>query len=260
VNAKAGRVPAYRLARRYLPGFAWSVLALRPRSFAADSSRAIAGVSPQPQIVGDEQIPAAGPCLVVCNHYGRPGFASWWLTLSIQAAVAARRRPEADPQIHWVIAAAWTYPPGSYQDRIITPLTRWAFRRVAQVYGFVSMPPMPPRPSEVEARAAAVLKTARLARQAARNGGMIGLAPQGGDVESRLAPPPPGAGEFIALLAGAGLPLLPVAAVEGGGHLRLTFGPTFMPEIPARHDGRDRAVSDQVMAALGRLLPPTSTE
>jgi len=205
--------------------------------------------------VGADQIPAFGPCLVVCNHYGRPGFASWWLTFAIQAAVAARREPDADPQIRWVIAGAWTDPSGSWRDRIVTPMTRWAFRRVAQVYGFVSMPPMPPRPFEVEARATAVLKTVRLARQAARNGGMVGLAPQGGDVASRLAPPPPGAGEFIALLAGAGLLVLPVAVVEYAGRLRLSFGPTFVPEIPHRHSDRDRVISDQVMAALGRLLP-----
>jgi hypothetical protein len=250
----------YRLARRHLPGFAWSVLALRPRSFAADSRLAMAGVRPEPQIMGGEQIPGTGPCLVVCNHYGRPGFASWWLALSIQAAVAARREAGADPQIHWVMTAAWTYPPGTWQDRVVTPLTRWAFGRVAKVYDFVSMPPMPPRPFEVEARAVAVLRTARMARQAARDGGMIGLAPQGGDVAERLAPPPAGAGEFIALLVGAGLPVLPVGVAEDGERLWLWFGPAFVPEIPARCDGRDRAVSDQVMVALGRLLPGAGAE
>ncbi|MBN1137259.1 MAG: hypothetical protein JXM73_11785 [Anaerolineae bacterium] len=221
---------------------------------------AITGAAPRPHIVGGEQIPSAGPCLVICNHYGRPGFSTWWLTLAIQAAVAARRRTGADPEIRWVMTAAWTYPPGSWQDQVVTPLTRWAFRRVAQVYGFVTMPPMPPHPSEIEARAAAVLKTVRLARQAAHSAGMIGLAPQGGDVVSWLAPPPAGAGEFVALLAGAGLPVLPVAVIEHTGYLRLFFGPTFVPEIPPRHAGRDRLVSEQVMAALGRLLPHTDAE
>ena len=260
VDDVAGGMPTYRLPRRYVPGFVWSALAIQPRSFARDATRAIRGVDPPLQVVGDEQIPAAGPCLVVCNHYGRPGFASWWLTFSIQAAVAARRAPGADPQIRWVVAAAWTYPSGSWRDRMVTPLTRWAFGRVAQVYGFVSMPPMPPRAFEVEARAAAVLKTARLARQAARTGGMIGLAPQGGDVATWLAPPPPGAGEFIALLVGAGLPVLPVAVAEDAGRLRLSFGPIVVPQIPPRHADRDRLVSEQVMAAIGRLLPCAGAE
>ena len=255
-----GRTPTYHLPRRRIPGLVWSVLALRRRSFATDSTLAVTGVNPQLHIVGADQIPTFGPCLIVCNHYGRPGFDTWWLTFSIQAAVAARRGPGADPEIRWVMTAAWTYPPGSWRGRIVTPLTRWTFRRIAQVYGFVTMPPMPPHPSEVEARATAVLKTARLARQAARNGGMIGLAPQGGDVASPLAPPPDGAGEFIALLAGAGLPVLPVAVAEHGGRLRLAFGPTFAPEIPPRRDGRDRLVSEQVMAALGRLLPRAGAE
>lgn len=258
VETLPSRTPVYRLPRRYMPGFVWSALTLRPRSFARDSALAVTGANPPLQVLGANHIPPIGPCLVVCNHYGRPGFATWWLTLSIQAAVAARRRPGADPQIHWVMTTAWTYPPGSWQDRIVTPLTRWAFSRVAQVYGFVSMPPMPPHPFEVEARAAAVLKTVRLARQAAGNGGMVGLAPQGGDVVTCLAPPPPGAGEFVALLAGAGLPVLPVAVVEHAGRLRLSFGPAFVPEIPPRHAGRDELVSDQVMAALARLLPLTT--
>jgi len=260
VETVSGRMPAYRLPRRKIPGFVWSVLALRQRSFAKDSTLAMTGVNPQPHIVGADQIPGWGPCLVVCNHYGRPGFATWWLTFAIQAAVAARREPGAHPEIRWVMTAAWTYPPGSWRDRIVTPLTRWAFGRIAQVYGFVSMPPMPPRPFDVEARAVAVLRTARLARQAARDGGMIGLAPQGGDVASWLASPPPGAGEFVALLARVGLPVLPVAVVEHGGRLRLSFGPPFLPDIPPRHAGRDNAISDQVMAALGRLLPPTDAE
>jgi len=260
VDTVPGRTPAYRLPRRRIPGLVWSVLALRQRSFATDSTLAVTGVNPQLHIVGADQIPTFGPCLIVCNHYGRPGFDTWWLTFSIQAAVAARRGPGADPEIRWVMTAAWTYPPGSWRGRIVTPLTRWTFRRIAQVYGFVTMPPMPPHPSEVEARATAVLKAARLARQAARNGGMVGLAPQGGDVVSRLAAPPPGAGEFIALLTGAGLPVLPVAVVEHAGRMRLAFGPPFVPEILPRHAGRDELIIDQVMAALGRLLPGAGQE
>jgi hypothetical protein len=250
--------PRYRLPRRMVPGFAWSVLALRPRSFARDAALACTGICPSPLVLGASHIPAVESCLVVYNHYYRPGFASWWLTFPVQAAVAARRAPDAERNIHWVMAATWTYPPDSWRDRVLTPLSTWAFRRVAQVYGFVSMPPMPPRPFEVEARAGAVRQTVRLARQLAKRGGMIGLAPQGADVVDPLEPPPAGAGEFIALLVKAGLPVLPVGIAEEDGRLRLSFGPRFIPDVPHGRAGRDTAVSAQVMAAIGRQLPGSS--
>jgi hypothetical protein len=257
VSAAPGSVelPSYRLPARFVAPFLASMLLRRPRSFARDSALALTGLRPEPEVLGAIEVPAQGPCLVACNHYGRPGFGAWWFTFAIQAAIAARRAPAAPRDVHWVMAAAWTYPSGSWQDRILTPLSFWAFRRVAGVYGFVNMPPMPPRPFEVEARAVAVRRTLRLAQRAAREGGMVGLAPQGGDVVHLLDPPPEGVGEFIALLVQAGLPVLPVGVAEQGGRLRVSFGALFWPSIPPRRQGRDEAVSEQVMAAIGRQLP-----
>jgi len=248
-------VPRYRLPRRMMPGFAWSVLALRARSFARDAHTALACLRPSMQVLGSEHIPAAGPCLVACNHYSPPWFPSWWLVLSIGAAVASHRAPGADPEIHWVMAGAWTYPDSPWRRRIMTPATWWAFRRVAQVYGFVTMPPMPPDPTEVEARARAVRQTLRLAKRLAPVGGMLGLSPEGQAVrDAQVIEPPPGVGEFIAHLVRAGLPVLPAGVAETGGRLRLSFGPVFVPELPAGREERDRQVSRQVMEAIGRLL------
>jgi hypothetical protein len=193
---------------------------------------------------------------VTCNHYSRPGFAAWWLALAVTAAVAAHRAPDADAEVRWVMTAAWAFPESRWRHRVLTPLTRWAFRRVAQVYGFVTMPPMPPHPSEVEARALAVLRTVRLARRAAQGGGMVGLAPEGRDVPEGLGSPPAGAGEFIALLVNAGLPVLPVGVAEVERRLRVSFGPLFVPEIPPHRAARDRPVARQVMAAIQWQLPP----
>jgi 1-acyl-sn-glycerol-3-phosphate acyltransferase len=203
---------------------------------------------------GAENIPTRGPCLVACNHYSRPGFAAWWLALAISAAVAARRAPDADPEIHWVMTAAWTFPESGWRHRLLTPLTRWAFRRVAQVYGFVPMPPMPPDPREAEARARAVLRTVRLARRMAQEGGMIGLAPEGMDTPGGMGEPPAGAGRFVALLMEAGLPVLPVGVTEAEGRLRASFGPVFMPEVPPDRAEQDRAVTEQVMDAIAGQL------
>jgi 1-acyl-sn-glycerol-3-phosphate acyltransferase len=246
----------YRIPCRLLGGFLWAASTLRPRSLARDAGVAVTGIRPQLEVLGSQYVPPRGPCLVACNHYSRPGFAAWWLALAVAAAVAAHRAPDADPEVHWVMTSAWTFPGSRWRRRVLTPLTRWAFRRVAQVYGLVAMPPMPPDPSETEARALAVLRTVRLARRAAWEGGMVGLAPEGRDVPGGLGQPPEGAGGFIALLAGAGLPVLPVGVAEAEGRLRVSFGLPFVPEVPSDRAERDRAVARQVMAAIARQLAP----
>jgi hypothetical protein len=248
-------MPHYRLPRRMMPGFAWSVLALRPRSFSRDARTAVTSLQPPMHIAGAEHVPRRGPCLVACNHYSPDWFPSWWLALSVSAAVAALRAPGAAREIHWVMTGAWTYPNSRWRRRVMTPATLWAFRRVARVYGFVTMPPMPPDPSQVEARALAVRQTLRLARQLVPTGGMLGLSPEGQAVrDARIIEPPPGVGEFIAHLVRIGLPILPVGVAERDGRLRLSFGPVFLPEIPAQRAGRDRAVAGQVMEAIGGQL------
>ena len=250
-----GETDHYRLPGRLVAGVVWAVTTLRPRSVAGDAQVAVAGLRPGPEVLGAEHIPSQGPCLVTCNHYSRPGLGAWWLALAITAAVAAHRAPDADPDVRWVMTAAWTFPESAWRQRVLTPVTRWLFARAARVYGFVPMPPMPPAPHEVEARATAVLRTVRLARRAARDGGMVGLAPEGRDVPGRLGQPPKGAGTFIALLVEAGLPVLPVGVAEQDGRLRVSFGPLFVPEIPPGRAERDLAVSQQVMAAIARELP-----
>lgn len=245
----------YRLPRRRILGAAGSFLTLRQRSLARDAGAAVACLRPPMQVLGDEHVPAQGPCLVVCNHYSPPWFASWWLTLSVTAAVASHRAEGAEREIHWVMAGAWTYPDSPWRRRVLTPATRWAFQRVARVYGLVTMPPMPPDPAEVAARAVSVRQALRLARALAPAGGMLGLAPEGQAVrEARVEAPPPGAGEFIALLVRAGLPVLPVGVRETDGRLRLSFGPVFLPDVPAERGQRDQAVALQVMDAIGRQL------
>ncbi len=248
--------PTYRLPLRLLGGVLWAGLTLRPRSCARDARVAMTGVRPGLRVLGGDHVPPRAPCLVACNHYSRPGFDTWWVALAISAAVAAHRAPGADPEIHWVMTAAWTFPESPWRRRVLTPLTRWAFERVARVYGFVPMPPMPPDPREVEARALAVRRTVRLARRAAQEGGMVGLAPEGRDVPGGLGEPPEGTGEFMALLVRAGLSVLPAGVAERDGRLRVSFGPPFVPQLPPDRAARDRAVSRQVMDAIARQLVP----
>ena len=255
--ALPGRIAHHRLPYRVVGGLLGSAAVLRPRSLARDAQAAVGGLRPEPEVLGCEYIPPHGPCLVTCNHYSRPGLGAWWTVLAIASAVAARRAPDAAPEIHWVMTAAWTFPDSAWRRRVLTPLTRWAFARAAHVYGFVTMPPMPPDPREVEQRAVAVLRTVRLARRAALEGGMVGLAPEGQDFPGGLGQPPEGAGEFTALLVKTGLPVLPVGVSEPEGRLRVSFGPLFVPDIPPERARRDRAVAGQVMAAIALQLPGT---
>jgi hypothetical protein len=192
---------------------------------------------------------------VACNHYSRPGFRAWWLTFGITAALAGCRTLGAEEEMAWVMTAAWRFEDSRWRQRALTPLSRIVFARIAQTYGLVTMPPMPPAPEDALERAVAVRQTLRLARRLVDTGGLLGLSPEGRDTTVGLAEPPPGVGSFIALLVGTGMPLLPVAIHEADGRLRIRFGPTFVPEVPTDRAARDRAVAAQVMDAIRHLMP-----
>ena len=140
------------------------------RSFRTDATRCISRLQPPLKIYGTENIPQSGPGLVTTNHYTRPGLRAWWLALAVSSAVPA--------EIHWLITSAWTYP-DRLRSATITPLSRWILKRLAQIYHFTAMPPMPPNPAETLERAAAVRRVLRYARLNERP--LIGLAPEGGD-------------------------------------------------------------------------------
>lgn len=248
----------YRVPVRVAGPLVWSTATGRRRSFAVDARRAVRG-SPY-LVLGAEHIPARGACLVLCNHYTRPGLGAWWIALSVTGVVAAHRASDAPAEMPWVMTAGWRFPKGDWRHRVITPLTRWAFARVALTYGFVTMPPMPPDPNEVGERTLAVLHTVRLAQRLATEGGLLGLVPEGRDTGRLLGEPPEGVGDFVALLVATGMPVLPVGISEEERRLRLSFGAPFVPAIPPRHAGRDRAVIDQVMAAIAAQLPGNNTE
>ncbi len=183
------------------------------------------------------------------NHYTRPGLRAWWLALAVSAAVPA--------EIHWLITSAWTYP-DRLRSTTITPVSRWVLARLARIYGFTNMPPMPPDPQDVLKRAEAVRRVLKAARQSERP--LIGLAPEGGDFATpgRLTDPPPGAGRFILHLCALGLEIAPVGIFEEADCLCLRFGPRYRPDalpgLPA--SARDRTASQQVMQRIAESNPP----
>jgi hypothetical protein len=135
-------------------------------------------------------------------------------------------------------------------------LSRFVLHRAAHVYGFTSMPPMPPRQKDVEARAASVRAVLDFVRHA--RDPILGLAPEGGDsADGKLARPAPGLGRFGLLLSGAGLQFVPVGAYEADGVFTLHFGEAYELHIP-RHrssDEKDAQAAQIIMQNIAGLLP-----
>lgn len=230
-----------------ISALARDVLILRPRWFREDACAFVAALEPPPRVFGSENVPSSGPCLLTINHYYRPGFRAWWLTLGVSAVVPA--------DVHWVVTAAWTFPNRPHL-KPLRSATEWAFRRVARVYGFTSMPPMPPDPSEVAERARAVRLALAHARRTPRP--VIALAPEGGDSpDGRLRMPAPGVGRFIVQLARLGLEMVPVGVYEAGGEFCLRFGSRYRLDTPGglSPDELDRRVRQTAMARIAALLP-----
>jgi hypothetical protein len=66
-----------------------------------------------------------------------------------------------------------------------------------------------------------------------------------------------GVGLFLKVFSDRGLPILPVALLEREGALTAVFGPAFRLDLPATagQEELDRLAREQVMVAIGRLMP-----
>jgi hypothetical protein len=240
--------PEYSYPPAILPGLAVNLLFSGQRSFRRDAQACIGCLKPSLRVFGEENIPAYGPVLITFNHYYRPGFDAWWLALAIAAVVPA--------EIHWGTTGELTYP-GKWYAFLGRALSRWLLKRLAHVYGFTTMPPMPPRPQDVEARARSVRDYLLYARAHPRS--ILGLAPEGSDnpPTGALTWPAPGAGRFLLLLANQDFPIVPVGAYEEAGELCLRFGETYTLNLPhgLPADEKDRAAAEIVMRRIAALMP-----
>lgn len=239
--------PTYSHPPFLVGGLVFSVLFGRERSFRRDSLACVHRLIPPLQVRGAANVPQRGPCLVVFNHYYRPGFPSWWMAFALAATI-----PQ---EIHFVMTSELTFP-GKWYAPLGMAGSRWLLRRLARIYGFTTMPPMPPRRRDVEARARSVRRVLAFVHAHPRT--TLALAPEGGDQPGGILNwPPPGAGRFLALLTAAGFPFVPVGIYEADGRLCLSFGPSQeLHCAPARSaDERDRYAAGQVMRAIARQLP-----
>ncbi len=240
--------PRYPIPWKVLTGLVTAALTHRRRPFSVDARYAVGLLQTGAlHLRGEENMPNAGPGLVTVNHYSRPGFDAWWLAFALSAHVPV--------EIHWILTAGWTYP-DRFRKNLITPLTTWAFRRVAEIYGFSTMPPMPPDPKDVASRASAVKQVLTYLRNAPNP--LIGFAPEGQDFDSgRLGSPPGGAGRFMLHIAKLGLPIQPVGIYERQGGLYVHFGERYQLSAPPglTPGALDQYVIDCVMTRIAALLP-----
>ena len=218
------------------------------RSFRRDAQLCLERLKPPLRVLGEENIPQSGPSLITFNHYYRYGFNAWWMALALAATVPV--------DIHFVMTGELTWP-GKWYAPLGQAGSRWLLKRFSKIYGFTTMPPMPPREIDLAARARSVRETLAFSRQHPQ--AVLGLAPEGGDQPGGVLNwPSSGAGRFVLLLAEQGFPVLPVGAYEENGEFCLCFGTAYQLQIPRGlgPDGKDHAVAQTIMSAIAAQLPP----
>jgi hypothetical protein len=239
--------PKYSYPPGVFAAFVRDLLLLRKRDFHSDAQACIANIRPPLTVIGRENIPQNGPCVITVNHYHRDGFGAQWLALAVASLVPG--------SMHWIITGEFTYA-GKWYERFGTLGSKLLLGRIAHIYGFTSMPPMPPRQKDVEARAASVRAVLEYVMHTGNP--VLGLSPEGydppGDVLSR---PAPGMGRFGLLLSRAGLRFCPVGAYEVDGCFHVHFGEAYKLSVPAglAADEKDRQAAQTIMEKIAVLLP-----
>ena len=238
---------SYPLRFSLILRFVWATLWGRRRDLPADIAAALAAVRPPPQVRNDHHVPAEGPFVLVLNHYERPGLKVFWSGCVASHAVAQRRpRHKA---VRWLMTSEW-YNVRLGPIPVPVLVSRLFFRRLGRAYGLVIIP----RAAERGVGRAAALRT--ILNIARGSDEPIGLFPEAVGT-GRLIQPPQGLGSFLLLLSSHGLPILPAGAFEEDGRLTVSFGAPFHIEVPrgASRAEKERLASQQVMVAIGRLLP-----
>lgn len=240
-------LPTYNLPPQFIFKVLTAILFGRQRSFHSDSKLVFASTHPPMQVLGRENIPQTGPCLVLMNHYSRPGYMPIWSAFAISSLLPMESR--------WLMTSAWTSP-NKLWDPFKRRLTSVLFNAISRVYGFIPMPPMPPDPREVARRADAVRRLMSLARQQLPIA--IGLAPEGRDFpEAKLGWPPPGMGRLLEQLTKSIPLMIPVGVYETKANQVIHFGvPVTLHVLEySSSEEKDAHLSSQVMYAIAQLLP-----
>jgi len=239
--------PKFSYPRGLFARVALDAALLRRRNFRMDARACIGNLHPSLKVLGDVNIPQHGPCVVTVNHYWRDGFAAQWIALAVAATVPV--------DMHWIMTAEWTFP-GKWHAPVGRPLSRFLLHRLAKIYGFTSMPPMPPHPKDVGARARAVRAVLDVVKRT--KDPIIGIAPEGRDSPTGvLAQPARGAGRFGLLLSNASLKFVPVGVYEEEGIFTIQFGEAYELKVGRglSPEEKDAQAAHLIMKNIALLLP-----
>jgi hypothetical protein len=244
--------PQYRYSLRLFAPVL-RVLSGRPSSISRDAALLLRGAHPTPRVLNTENIPDSSPFLLLINHYDRPGLGAWWGAATIATTVAARRTHEPR-DIRMVMAREWWYP-GGFGKLVKQPLTRWAFRQIAQAYGILTLPPV-----IEEYRGQGGLDVRRaLAVTRGNHPALVCISPEGRTGPNlSLCRPPNGAGLFLLMLTHDTIPCLAAGIFEDETKtLNVNFGVPFKLDVPRclPKEERDRQTAKQAMVEIGKLLP-----
>lgn len=225
----------------------WDFLLMHPRDLQNDAKACIESLNPGLRVLGNENIPQRGTCVLTINHYHRPGFGAQWLAIATTALVPLK--------MHWVVTGELMCQ-GKWYESIGSRASRIFLKRLAYFYGLTTMPPMPPRPRDMEARAVSVRKVLEYVKRV--KDPVLGISPEGYNPPNGvLTRPAPGFGRFGLLLSKAGLRFIPVAGYEADGILHLHFGEPYELNVQgdlATHE-KDELAAQIVMRNIARLLP-----
>lgn len=226
---------------------AWDLLLLHPRDLQQDAKACVEHMKAELRVMGEENIPRRGNCVLTINHFHRPGLGAQWIALAVTALVPL--------SVRWVVTGElmcqgkWYQAAGSRASRIF-------LRRLADLYGLITMPPMPPRPEDVDARARAVRAILAYVRQAQEP--VLGISPEGyNSPQGVLTRPATGFGRFALLLSRAGMRFIPVAGYEAAGVFHVHFGKAYELELLSQLSTgeRDEQGRQIVMQKIACLLP-----
>lgn len=242
MNAPTYSYPPGRFIRA-----ACDLLLARRRDLQKDAKACIEHMSSELKVLGRENIPDRGRCVLTINHFHRPGLGAQWIALAVSALVPLRMRWAVTGEL--MCQGKWYEAVGSRASIIF-------LNRLAYIYDLIAMPPMPPRPRDVEARAAAVRTILNYVKHV--NDPVLGISPEGfnspGGVLTR---PASGFGRFALLLSKAGLRFLPVGGYEADGTFHIHFGEEYelgiQSGLPAEE--KDERAVQIIMGKIGCLLP-----
>jgi len=237
--------PEYHFPLSLLFSVSLSMILRRKRDFLNDAQRITRRIFPPPIILNTDQLSKANTCLVTMNHYSRPGFLVIWAAAALSTALP--RSPI------WLMTSAWTKR-GRGWDRLRTKLTKVLFLRIAEIYGFVTMPPMPPVQEETTERALSIRKLIEMLHSYPN--AILCMAPEGRDfLESKLGIPYAGTGKLIVWLVKNLKRIQPVGVYEDNGTLIINFGNAYFLDQDKNPQLDDEMVIDIVMRKIGSLLP-----